>query len=98
MPREYHAAYNADYYARPDIRATRAVLARKRVRDPSERHKWEARWKAQRAIKSGRLVRQPCRDCGSVKVHAHHEDYNKPLDVVWLCETHHRAEHAKVKP
>lgn len=49
------------------------------------------------AVKSGRLVKSPCRDCGSLDVQAHHKDYSKPLDVIWLCGPHHREEHAKLR-
>lgn len=46
------------------------------------------------ALKQGKLVRAPCADCGSTtRVHAHHEDYGKPLDVVWVCDKHHRIRH-----
>lgn len=47
------------------------------------------------AIRSGRLKRQPCEVCGDTRVHAHHDDYAKPLDVRWLCPRHH-AEHHKM--
>ena len=47
-----------------------------------------------RAVVAGRLIRQPCSVCGTAKhVHAHHEDYFKPLDVIWLCAYHHRKHH-----
>lgn len=45
------------------------------------------------AIKTGKLIRQPCIDCGAVEVIAHHFDYNQPLNVLWLCEVHHKAWH-----
>jgi len=46
------------------------------------------------AIKKGFLERQPCQMCGTTNhVHAHHDDYSKPLDVMWLCPVHHRARH-----
>lgn len=45
------------------------------------------------AIQLGILVRQPCEVCGAEKVHAHHTDYDKPLEVRWLCQQHHDAVH-----
>ena len=51
------------------------------------------------AIKTGRMVRQPCEICGTTKgVHGHHCDYSKPLDVMWLCPAHHTAWHADNGP
>lgn len=47
------------------------------------------------AIKYGYVVRKPCEVCGNEKSHGHHEDYNKPLDVQWLCAEHHKEEHPK---
>jgi hypothetical protein len=41
------------------------------------------------AIRDGRLIRQPCEVCDCVKVQAHHDDYNQPLAVRWLCQEHH---------
>jgi hypothetical protein len=49
-----------------------------------------------RAIKSGDLVRQPCLRCGNVKSLAHHEDYDKPLDVMWLCQPCHKQRHKEL--
>ena len=50
------------------------------------------------AIKVGKLVRAPCVVCGEDLVEAHHPDYSKPLEVVWLCHTHHLEVHGKVDP
>ena len=46
-----------------------------------------------RALKSGELVREPCEVCGRKPAQAHHHDYSRPLDVHWLCQEHHKAEH-----
>jgi hypothetical protein len=49
------------------------------------------------AVRAGRLVRQPCQVCGSEKwIHAHHENYDKPLDVMWLCPAHHKERHKEI--
>ena len=42
-------------------------------------------------IRMGRLIRpENCSICGiKAKIHAHHEDYSKPLDVKWLCQKCH---------
>lgn len=49
-----------------------------------------------RALRKGTLVRQPCEKgpegCGPGTVHAHHDDYSKPLEVRWLCALHHAEE------
>lgn len=43
--------------------------------------------------RSGSIIRKPCEICGDGKSHAHHDDYSKPLQVRWLCATHHRLVH-----
>lgn len=48
------------------------------------------------AIRDGRLVPWPvCAipEC-NCKPQAHHPDYDRPLDVVWLCQAHHKQAHA----
>ena len=45
------------------------------------------------AIGRGELVRQNCW-CGK-EGQAHHEDYAKPYQVVWLCRKHHAECHRK---
>jgi len=45
--------------------------------------------------KRGKLVPKPCEKCGSTsRIEKHHDDYQKPLEVRWLCRAHH-AEHTK---
>jgi hypothetical protein len=53
-----------------------------------------ARIKLGNALRSGLLKKLPCLCCGESKVHGHHADYSRPLDVVWLCAKHHREAHA----
>lgn len=47
------------------------------------------------AVRDGILVPMPCQVCGN-KAQAHHPDYDRPLDVVWLCAKHHKEAHALV--
>ena len=51
--------------------------------------------KVSNALKRGALRKKSCKKCGNKNVHAHHEDYNKPLNVVWLCPLHHKDMHRK---
>lgn len=48
-----------------------------------------------RSVKSGKIIKTPCVVCGSTfRIHGHHEDYSKPLEVIWLCPLHHSRHHA----
>lgn len=71
-------------------------LGRVRLRLCEERGGVGAYRIVQRAVAGGRL-RAPgaCSHCGipNVRLHAHHDDYSRPLDVRWLCSKCHVAEH-----
>jgi ribosomal protein S27AE len=49
-----------------------------------------------RAVKSGKLKKPThCENCGEAKrLVGHHDDYDKPLDVRWLCLSCHRRFHS----
>jgi len=55
--------------------------------------KYDAHLAVQRALKAGQLERQSCEVCGSDAVDAHHDQYEKPLQVRWLCRRHHTRLH-----
>lgn len=48
-------------------------------------------------VRSGKIQRpEACTSCGRVgHLEGHHEDYSRPLDVIWLCSPCHRAKHKK---
>lgn len=68
---------------------------RTRERNP-ERHK--AHQYVNWAIKLKVLIKpENCSKCERIiDVEAHHKDYGKPLEVVWLCRTCHLKEHGKL--
>ncbi len=41
-------------------------------------------------VRCGFVKRLPCQVCGEIKSEAHHDDYNEPLLVRWLCSSHHK--------
>ena len=50
------------------------------------------------AVKSGKITKEPCSVCGSTyRIHGHHEDYYKPLEVIWFCPKHHSAYHKRLR-
>ncbi len=62
------------------------------------RHKFLARWAVKSAVASGKLIRGLCEICGVIEnINAHHEDYSKKLDVIWLCVKHHKEKHRKIE-
>ena len=70
----------------------KATVARIRKENPEKYHAHNV---VAGALRRGKLIKQPCQVCGSEEVSAHHEDYSKPLEVVWLCHTHHMERHRK---
>ncbi len=58
--------------------------------------KARARAKLNYALRTGKITKSPCR-CGKIKSEAHHSDYSKPLQVIWLCRTCHSNLHRKLK-
>jgi hypothetical protein len=45
------------------------------------------------AIRRGSIVRQPCEVCGEIRSEAHHDDYDRPYEIKWLCKKHHIIYH-----
>ncbi len=78
--------------------SNRRARRRHHARNPEKKAAREA---VSSAIRAGRMVRQPCEVCGiehgfvrsdgtKVRVEAHHDNYDRPLEVRWLCGQHHR--------
>ena len=99
--------YDRERNKRPDRVAARAAYA-KTERGKIVARKAKAKWKLKNpvkrrageivlyAIKTGKITKGSCEDCGTDKaVHGHHDDYAKPLAVRWLCSAHHNEWHKK---
>ena len=59
--------------------------------------KYPERGKAHKAVQTallnGKLVKGICISCSEEKTEGHHENYDKPLDVMWMCHSCHKKYH-----
>ncbi len=92
--REERAEYERMRSGRQSRKSQRARYQRNRRRiHPT---KYRASNAVSNAVRDGRLVRRPCELCGDVKAQAHHDNYDKALEVRWLCFKHHRELHGQI--
>ena len=105
--KEYHAQRNKD----PEIRRKMIEYESKRFNTPERKRKvllyvqkrrasrpgrYKCELEVKKALRDGRLVKEPCKVCSILKVEGHHPDYRSPLKVIWLCRKHHLEIHGKV--
>lgn len=105
--RDHYLAYDKARNTRPDRAALRATYA-KTDKGRQVRSRALNRWSNEHpdriaasralnnAVRDGRVSPWPiCAmpGCERTRVDAHHPDYSRPLDVVWLCTRHHHALH-----
>lgn len=81
----------------------RKWVRKNRDKTRAQTRKWRATTnnassKVENAIQARKIHKQPCEVCGEIKAEAHHDDYNKPLEVRWLCRKHHSEWHKNNKP
>ena len=95
---------NIDYYREYDRNRSKlphrvnANTSRTRVYRKSNPEKYIAHCKINNAIRDGRAHKKPCAVCGTQeRIEAHHFDYSRPLEVIWLCSEHHTAVHLGMK-
>lgn len=75
----------------------RPKARRKRAINPAKRSARGLLWTA---LKRGEIAKPTsCSDCGgqfpSKRIHAHHVNYDEPLNVQWLCSVCHGVRHRK---
>jgi len=85
--------YDRERAKRPESVAARVRVFKRYLEMFPERR--SANIAVANAIRDGRLKPQLCWVCGEKAV-AHHPDYSSPLDVVWLCQIHHKEAHALI--
>lgn len=100
-----HREYQRAWYRSKTLDERRAMIAGRNpetVRRAEQRRyagrkgtpMYVCNYTSNNAVRDGVLTPQPCEFCGTTeRVHKHHTDYSKPLEVVWLCEAHHMRLH-----
>lgn len=70
------------------------IIAKRKSSYQLNKHKHKARHAVRTALFKGIITRPVlCQKCqGDKKIEAHHPDYSRPLEVMWLCNTCHRRE------
>lgn len=60
--------------------------------------KYECHLAVEAALRRGDLIKGACEVCGrteaETRIDGHHDGYAKPLEVRWLCRSHHNRLHA----
>ena len=92
---------NPEYYRQYERSRNLTSTRKEQHKKSQQKHrakysnKYRARTAVGNALRDGRLQKGICVICGSENVEAHHDDYDKPLEVVWVCFKHHREIHEK---
>lgn len=97
------ANYDARRYQESPVRRAHAKACALSPAGAEAKKRWAERNPEKRAahialgnaVRDGK-VRKPrsCERCGKRgRISGHHQDYSKPLSVIWLCPPCHRKEH-----
>lgn len=82
-----------EYYAEYDRKRSKEPARRAKNMASLPPEKRKAYYAVHNATARGKIKKMPCEVCGEVKSEAHHHDYSKPLDVMWVCRKHHADIH-----
>lgn len=63
---------------------------------PEQKLKANARSYAKVYLSRGKIEKGLCITCGDSNVEMHHSDYNKPIDITWLCRKCHLNHHMNI--
>lgn len=89
-----HREYNRRW-AKENPERVATYFQQYRHRNPDKKRAHRRVWDA---VRQGKLVKpDACENCMAAtekaKLHAHHEDYSRPLEVEWLCQECHEKRH-----
>lgn len=75
------------------------IRAYDRKRYIKNRKKYLVKAKVARALRFKKIIKPlNCVSCDEVRpLEGHHEDYDKPLDLLWLCNICHKHKHGRIK-
>ncbi len=79
-----HAAYMLKWYYKNGV-------------NPTQRKHNIARSYAKSYVKRGKVLKSPCTICGNPDSQIHHENYEAPLQIIWLCKECHYWIHRKLR-
>jgi len=95
--KKYFSKYKAKWYSIPKNQKRHSLISRKYAITWLKKHPKERKAYSQfhYALYSGKLYKpKQCSQCGErKKIEAHHPDYTKPLEVIWLCRSCHKILH-----
>ena len=98
---EAHRAYQREYQRRwaRENRDKRLKYERSwHERNPGKKAEYQQTTRAdspQKTWARNTLERGCCEVCEEHDAQGHHDDYSKPLEVRWLCRTHHMELHRR---
>ena len=101
--REYYQSHKKEFrekaqkYNKSHRKEINAYYKKRILNDWNSQLRLRANSTVNNAIKQGKMKRGVCEICGK-KAEAHHCDYSKPLDIMWLCREHHLEWHKKNEP
>jgi len=97
-PNKAERAQKQNDYLKTEKGKSVSFIATRNYRN-SNPERYRANTAVGNAIRDGRLIRpNECSCCGVIcKPHGHHNNYSKPLDVIWYCNKCHNQYHLFIR-